>query len=98
MKNLIKSVLIVLCIFLFFGSIFQGTPNMSNPNISEDLEIFEENIQNGNIINNDQLLEEEITIIEGNSFGKLGTIICNFFVSAVTGFIKLIVEIISKII
>lgn len=98
MKQLIKSVLIVLCIFVFFSSVFQNTSLETNPNISEDITIFEENIENGNMIENDSLLEEDTLIVEGNLFGKFGYIICQFFVNLVTGFIKLIVEFIGKII
>ena len=98
MKSLIKSVLIVLCLFVVFSSIFQGSNTSSNPSINEDIGIFEENIENGNVIENDTYLEEDIMVLEGNLFGKLGFIICQFFVNLVTGFIKLIVEIIGKII
>lgn len=98
MKSIFKSVLIVLCLFVVFSSMFQGNNTTNYPIVSEDIGIFEENIENGNLIENDSLLEEEVTVLEGNLFGKLGYIICQFFVNIITGFIKLIVEIISKII
>lgn len=98
MKSILKSVLIVLCLFAVFSSIFQGSSVSNSPNISEEIGIFEENVQNGNVIGGDSVLEEDYTIIEGNLFGKLGYIICQFFVNIITGFIKLIVEIIGKII
>lgn len=98
MKSLVKSVLIVLCLFVLFSSIFQGSSLGSSPSINEDIGIFEENIENGNIIDNDTYLEEDIMVIEGNLFGQIGFIICQFFVNLITGFIKLIVELIGKII
>lgn len=98
MKSLIKSVLIVLCLFVIFSSIFQGGEVSNTPNISEDIGIFEENIENGNQITNDTLLEEDNLILEGNLFGKFGYIICQFFINFVTGFIKIIVELIGKIV
>ena len=39
---------------------------------------IEENIENGNQITNDTLLEEDNLILEGNLFGKFGYIICQF--------------------
>ena len=98
MKSMVKSILVVLCLFVVFSSIFQGGEVNSNPIINEDIGIFEENIENGNIIENETYFEEEYEIIEGNLFGKIGYIICRFFVSIITGFIKVIVELISKII
>lgn len=98
MKSMVKSILVVLCLFVVFSSIFQGGEVNSNPTINEDIGIFEENIENGNIIENETYFEEEYEIIEGNLFGKIGYIICRFFVSIITGFIKVIVELISKII
>lgn len=98
MKSMLKSILVVLCLFVVFSSIFQGGEVNSNPTINEDIGIFEENIENGNIIENETYFEEEYEIIEGNLFGKIGYIICRFFVSIITGFIKVIVELISKII
>ena len=98
MKSMVKSILVVLCLFVVFSSIFQGGEVNSNPTINEDIGIFEENIENGNIIDNDTYLEEDIMVIEGNLFGQIGFIICQFFVNLITGFIKLIVELIGKII
>ena len=98
MKSLFKSVLIVLCVFVLFSSIFQNSSVSNSPNISQEIGIFEENIQNGNLIEQETILEEEYEVLEGNLFGKLGYIICKFFVDIITGFIKLIVEIIGKII
>lgn len=98
MKSLFKSVLIVLCVFVLFSSIFQNSSVDTSPNISQEIGIFEENIQNGNLIEQETILEEEYEVLEGNLFGKLGYIICKFFVDIITGFIKLIVEIIGKII
>ena len=98
MKSMIKSILIVLCLFVVFSSIFQGGEVNSTPSVNEDFGIFEENIENGNIIEDDIYLEEEYEIVEGNLFGNFGYIICKFFVSIITGFIKVIVELISKII
>ena len=98
MKSLIKSVLIVLCLFVVFSSIFQNGEIDNSPLVSEDINIFEENIENGNQITNDTLFEEETLIVEGNIFGKFGSIICQFFISIITGFIKLIVELIGKIV
>ena len=98
MKSLFKSVLIVLCVFVLFSSIFQNSSVSNSPNISQEIGIFEENIQNGNLIEQETILEEEYEVLEGNLFGKLGYIICKFFVDLITGFIKLIVEIIGKII
>lgn len=98
MKSLFKSVLIVLCLFVLFSSIFQGNDVSSSPSINQEITIFEENIQNGNLIENGTILEEDYSVLEGNLFGNLGYILCNFFISLVTGFIKLIVEIINKII
>ena len=92
MKSMVKSILVVLCLFVVFSSIFQGGEVNSNPTINEDIGIFEENIEN------ETYFEEEYEIIEGNLFGKIGYIICRFFVSIITGFIKVIVELISKII
>ena len=45
MKSLVKSVLIVLCLFVLFSSIFQGSSLGSSPSINEDIGIFEENIE-----------------------------------------------------
>lgn len=98
MKSLFKSVLIVLCLFVLFSSIFQSGNPTSTSSIDLDMEIFEENIENGNVIVDESNIEEDILIVEGNIFGKFGFIICQFFVNIVTGFIKLIVELIGKII
>lgn len=98
MKSMVKSILIVLCLFVVFSSIFQGGEVSSSPSINEDIGIFEENIENGNVIDKDEYFEEEYELVEGNLFGKFGYIICKFFVSIITGFIKVIVELISKII
>lgn len=98
MKSMFKSVLIVLCLFVFFSSVFDGTSTSSKPNVNEDINIFEENIENGNVIEEDSYLEEDVLVLEGNLFGKFGYIVCKFFVSIITGFIKLIVELIGKIV
>ena len=44
MKSMIKSILIVLCLFVVFSSIFQGGEVNSTPSVNEDIGIFEENI------------------------------------------------------
>ena len=98
MKGMFKSVLIVLCLFVFFSSVFDGTNTSSKPNVEDDINIFEENINNGNVIEEDSYLEEDVIVLEGNLFGKFGYIICKFFVNTITGFIKLIVELIGKIV
>ncbi len=98
MRSMIKSILIVLCLFVVFSSIFQGKEVTSSPSINEDIGIFEENIENGNIIDEEIYFEEEYEVVEGNLFGKIGYIVCRFFVSIITGFIKIIVELIGKII
>ena len=98
MKSMFKSVLIVLCLFVFFSSVFDRTSTSSKPNVNEDINIFEENIENGNVIEEDSYLEEDVLVLEGNLFGKFGYIVCKFFVSIITGFIKLIVELIGKIV
>ena len=98
MKSMFKSVLIVLCLFVFFSSVFDGTSTSSKPNVNEDINIFEENIENGNVIEEDSYLEEDVLVLEGNLFGKFGYIVCKFFVNTITGFIKLIVELIGKIV
>jgi hypothetical protein len=77
---------------------FQGESIDNNPSINEDIGIFEENIENGNEIENDNYFDEDIMVIEGNLFGQIGYIICQFFVNLVTGFIKLIIKLIGKII
>ena len=98
MKGMFKSVLIVLCLFVFFSSVFDSSSSSSNSNIQSEINIFEENIENGNIIEEDSYLEEDVLVLEGNLFGQFGYIICKFFVNAITGFIKLIVELIGKIV
>lgn len=98
MKSMLKSVLIVLCLFVFFSSVFDGSSTSTKPNVNEDINIFEENIENGSVIEEDSYLEEDVLVLEGNLFGKFGYIICKFFVNTITGFIKLIVELIGKIV
>ena len=49
-------------------------------------------------IEEDSYLEEDVLVLEGNLFGKFGYIVCKFFVNTITGFIKLIVELIGKIV
>ena len=98
MKSLIKSVLIVLCLFVVFSSIFKNGEIDTSPLVSEDINIFEENIENGNQITNDTIFEEDTLVLEGNIFGELGSIMCHFFISIITGFIKLIIELIGKIV
>lgn len=98
MKSMFKSVLIVLCLFVFFSSVFDGSSTSSKPDVNEDINIFEENIENGSVIEEDSYLEEDVLVLEGNLFGKFGYIICKFFVNTITGFIKLIVELIGKIV
>lgn len=98
MKSMLKSVLIVLCLFVFFSSVFDGSSTSTKPNVNEDINIFEENIENGSVIEEDSYLEEDVLVLEGNLFGKFGYIVCKFFVNTITGFIKLIVELIGKIV
>ena len=98
MKSMFKSVLIVLCLFVFFSSVFDGSSTSSKQDVNEDINIFEENIENGSVIEEDSYLEEDVLVLEGNLFGKFGYIICKFFVNTITGFIKLIVELIGKIV
>ena len=98
MKSMFKSVLIVLCLFVFFSSVFDGSSTSSKPDVNEDINIFEENIENGSVIEEDSYLEEDVLVLEGNLFGKFGYIICKFFVNTITGFIKLIVKLIGKIV
>ena len=98
MKSMLKSVLIVLCLFVFFSSVFDGSSTSTKPNVNEDINIFEENIENGSVIEQDSYLEEDVLVLEGNLFGKFGYIVCKFFVNTITGFIKLIVELIGKIV
>ena len=54
MKHFIRDILIVLCFLVLVTSLFQGITSKKEEKIESSLSQFEENINNGEIIENKQ--------------------------------------------
>ncbi|MDD7735522.1 MAG: hypothetical protein SOW55_02375 [Bacilli bacterium] len=99
MKTFIKNVLLFLVLMIFVTMLFQGaTSQTSNQkNEAEDnISLIEENIENGNIVNDGVNIQEEKEVKKSaNIISRVLNLIGSFFISLINFFIKLVMKIVS---
>ena len=99
MKHFIRDILFVLCFLVLVTSLFQGISSKKEETIESSLSQFEENINKGEIIENNTYIESKKGIEEtSNIFGKIGYVLTNFVISIINGIIKIVLFIIQKIV
>lgn len=100
MKNFIKDVLIFLVVMVFVTLLIQNAStqnkNFDQPNVQESIDLFEDEISQGNQINDGQVNEErEDAKPSGNIFSKLVNGFANIFTKIINFLMKLIMRLVS---
>ena len=100
MKNFIKDVLIFLIIMVFVTLLIQSTggqnKSQSQNSIQENIDLIEDQINNGGIINDGQSQQTEEKITNNSNFiSKIINAIAGFFTKIINFFIKLVMRIVS---
>lgn len=99
MKTFIKNVLLFLVLMIFVTMLFQGATSQTSTQkseIEENISLIEDNIENGNVINDGIDVQEEKEVKKSsNIISRVLNSIASFFVFLINFFIKLVMKIVS---
>lgn len=99
MKGFIRNVLIVICVIIFITSIMQGFSKKETSSIDSNINEFEENINNGEIISDYPYIDSKEGIEEtSNLFGIIASGCSKVVIFIVNSIIKIILFIVQKIV
>ena len=99
MKTFIKNVLLFLVLMIFVTMLFQGATSQTSTkksDVEENISLIEDNIENGNVINDGIDVQEEKEVKKSsNIISRVLNSIASFFVFLINFFIKLVMKIVS---